>query len=157
MICCYQVTKICSSRYGLAIASSARDPCNFSPLTDFAIWVFREMSMNIVFTQILTSLCSLLSRCFMRRTGVRISLYWSFIIHQISPEFLQPFRNLRIVTQVSPFDRGLFFKISFRNLVGLDFNRFPRSTINQLRHWHWRDVTIKCIFPFSNRHFAYCR
>ena len=117
VICCYQVTKICSSRYGLAIASSARDPCNFSPLTDFA-------SMNIVFTQILTSLCSLLSRCFMRRTGVRISLYWSFIIHQISPEFLQPFRNLRIVTQVSPFDRGLFL-LSFRNLVGLDFHRFP--------------------------------
>ena len=42
----------------------------------------------------------------MRRTGVRASLYWNFIIHQILPEFLQPFRNLRIVTQVSPFYRG---------------------------------------------------
>ena len=56
VICCYQVTKIYSSRYGFAIASSARGPCNFGPFTDLAISVFREMSMNIVFTQILTSL-----------------------------------------------------------------------------------------------------
>ena len=47
MICCYQVTKIYSSRYGLAIASSAWGPCNFGPFTDLAISVFREMSMNI--------------------------------------------------------------------------------------------------------------
>ena len=33
-------------------------PCNFGPFTDLAISVFREMSMNIMFTQILTSLCS---------------------------------------------------------------------------------------------------
>ena len=56
VICCYQVTKICGSRYGFAIASSARGPCNFGPFTNFAISVFREMSMNTVFTQILTSL-----------------------------------------------------------------------------------------------------
>ena len=58
MICCYQVTKICGSRYGFAIASSAWGPCNFGPFTDFAISVFREMSINTVFAQILTSLCS---------------------------------------------------------------------------------------------------
>ena len=29
-------------------------------------------------------------------TGVRASVYWNFIIHQIFPEFLQPFRDLRI-------------------------------------------------------------
>ena len=57
MVCCYQVTKIDSSRYGFALASSARNPCNFGPLTDLAISVFREMSMNIMLTQILTSLC----------------------------------------------------------------------------------------------------
>ena len=34
MICCYQVTKICGTRYGSANASSARGPCNFGPLTD---------------------------------------------------------------------------------------------------------------------------
>ena len=33
----------------------------------------------------------------MRRTGVRASLYWNFIIHQNFPEFLQSLRNLRIV------------------------------------------------------------
>ena len=44
MVCCYQVTKIVSSRYGFAFASSARSPCNFGPLADLAISVFREMS-----------------------------------------------------------------------------------------------------------------
>ena len=58
MVCCYQVTKIVSSRYGFAFASSARSPCNFGPFTDLAISVFREMSINTVLTQILTSLGS---------------------------------------------------------------------------------------------------
>ena len=44
--------------YGFAIASSAWGPCNFGPFTDLAISVFREMSINTVLTQILTSLCS---------------------------------------------------------------------------------------------------
>ena len=43
MICCYQVTEVDSSRYGFAIASSARGPCNFGPFTDLAISVFREI------------------------------------------------------------------------------------------------------------------
>ena len=70
VICCNQVKKMFSTRYGSAIASSARGHCNFCPLTDLAISVFREMSINTVLTQILTSLeCGLL-RHFMRRTGV---------------------------------------------------------------------------------------
>ena len=56
MVCCYQVTEVVSTRYGFAFASSARSSCNFGPFTDFAISVFREMSMNIKLTQILTSL-----------------------------------------------------------------------------------------------------
>ena len=55
VICCYQVTKIFSTRYGSANASSAREPCNFCPLTDLAISVFWEMSVNTVLTQIHTS------------------------------------------------------------------------------------------------------
>ena len=55
VICCYQVTKIFCARYGFAITSSARGPCNFGPLTDLAISVFREVSINTVFTQIRTS------------------------------------------------------------------------------------------------------
>ena len=54
MICCYKVTKIFCTRYGSAIASSARGPCDVGPLTDLAISVFREMSCNTVLTQILT-------------------------------------------------------------------------------------------------------
>ena len=41
------------------------------------------------------------------------------------------------------------FFIGFWYLVGLVFHRFSRSIINQFRHWHWRDVTIECIFSFS--------
>ena len=36
VICCYQVTKIFFTRYGSAIASSARGPCNFGPMTVLA-------------------------------------------------------------------------------------------------------------------------
>ena len=57
VICCYQVTNFFSTRYGFAIASSAWSPCNFGPFTDLAISVFREMSINSMLTQILTSLC----------------------------------------------------------------------------------------------------
>ena len=55
VICCYQVTKIFCTRHGSAIASSARCPCNFGPLTDLPISVFREMSVNTVLAQIHTS------------------------------------------------------------------------------------------------------
>ena len=43
VICCCQFTKIYSSRFGFAIASSARGPCNFGPFTDLVISVFREI------------------------------------------------------------------------------------------------------------------
>ena len=56
VICCYQVTKNICTKYGSANASSARGPCNFGPQTDLAISVFREVSINIVLAQILTSL-----------------------------------------------------------------------------------------------------
>ena len=56
VICWYQVTKIFCTKYGSAIASSARGPCNFGPFTDLAISVFREMSFNTVLAQILISL-----------------------------------------------------------------------------------------------------
>ena len=64
MVCCYQVTEVVSTRYGFAFASSARSPCNFGPLADLAISVFGKMSMNIVFTQFLTSLRSALKRLY---------------------------------------------------------------------------------------------
>ena len=55
VICCYQVTNIFCRRYGSAIASSARGPCNFGPLTDLAISVLREVRINTVCIQIHTS------------------------------------------------------------------------------------------------------
>ena len=56
VICCYQVTEIYCTRYGFAIASSAWGPCNFGPFTDLAMSVFREMSIDTVLTQLVTSL-----------------------------------------------------------------------------------------------------
>ena len=51
MICCYQVTKIFCTKYGSANTSSARGPCDFGPLADLAVSVFKEMSINTVFTK----------------------------------------------------------------------------------------------------------
>ena len=53
VICCNQITKIFCTKYGFAIACSARGPSDFGPLAGLA--VFREESINTVFTQILTS------------------------------------------------------------------------------------------------------
>ena len=55
VICCNQITRIFCTRYDSANASSARSPCDFGPLADLAISVFREVSINTVFTQIRTS------------------------------------------------------------------------------------------------------
>ena len=52
LICCDQITKNFCTRYDSAIASSARRSCNFGPLTDLTISVFREVNINTVFTQI---------------------------------------------------------------------------------------------------------
>ena len=95
VIFCYQVTKSFCTRYGFAFASSARSPCNFGPLADLAISFFGEMSINTVLTRILTSLEYGLQRCFMRGTGVRVSVFRHSIIHQIFSEFLQPLRDFR--------------------------------------------------------------
>ena len=110
MICCYQITKIVSTRYGSAIASYAWGFCNFCPLADLAISVFREMSINTVLTQILTSLECGLQKHFMRRTGVRVSMFKNFIIHQIFFEFLQPVSPF-FQQRVSPFFLWLFFSL----------------------------------------------
>ena len=55
VICCNQVTKIFCTRYDSANTSSARGPCDFGPLADLAISVFREVSINTAFTQNRTS------------------------------------------------------------------------------------------------------
>ena len=55
VICCNQITINFCTRYDSANASSARGPSNVGPLTDLAILVLRERSINTVLTQILTS------------------------------------------------------------------------------------------------------
>ena len=84
-------------------------------------------------------------------------MYWNFIIHQIFPEFLQPFRNLRIVRtqRVTPCYRDFLF-VGFWDLVGLDFIRLPWSIISRSWHLLWRGVTVNPIFSFSNLNLTYC-
>ena len=166
VICCYQVTKIFSTRHGFAFASSARSPCNFGPLADLTISVFREVSMNTVFTQIHTSLGCGLWRYFMRRTGVWVSVFRNSLIHEIFCEFLEPpgFQNLRDPSQQttgftvlswSPFYLflGIFGWlgdlardwIHGKQLVSL-FYSFNMWTW----HRHWMGIYPTQIFPFSS-------
>ena len=55
LMCCNQIKTIFCTRYDFANTSSAQGPCDFGPLADLAISVFREVSVNTVFTQIDTS------------------------------------------------------------------------------------------------------
>ena len=76
---------------------------------------------------------------FMRRTGVRASLQWNFIIHQFS-------LNHSGISEPNGLPRSIV--VSFFFGVGLDFIRLPRFVIHQLR---------RRVFPFSNLNFANCR
>ena len=55
VIGCKQITNILCTRFDSANTFSARGPCDFGPLADLAISVFREVSINTVLTQIHTS------------------------------------------------------------------------------------------------------
>ena len=112
VICCNQITKIFCTRHDSANASSARGPCDFCPLTDLAISVFREMSFYTVFVQIRTSRKRRLQRWFMRRTGVWVSVFRNSVIHKIFSELLQPFWYVGMA-RVSPFLIGVFVFIWF--------------------------------------------
>ena len=83
VICCYQITHIFCTVFGSASPSPARGPCDFCPLADLVISVFREVSINTVFTQIRTSRKRGLWRWFMRRTGVWVSVFRNTVIHKI--------------------------------------------------------------------------
>ena len=101
VICCYHITKFFRTSSPLRLLHG-----NLVTLVlwQIAIFVFGEMKKNTVLTQILTSLEYALQRNFLRNW--RESLVdWNFIILQMFPEFLQPFRGLRI-QQVIPVDRG---------------------------------------------------
>ena len=113
------------------------------------------MSFNTVLTQILTSLEHGLWRRFMRRTGVRVSKCWNFIIHRIFSEFSQPLRDFR-TQRVALFPLGFLF-ICICDLIGLINIRSPRSFINRSWHRYWRDVTLSLILSFSSLGFTYCR
>ena len=90
VICCYQATNIFFTRYDITSTSSARRPCNFSPLADLPISVFREVNINTVFAWYHSSLW--LQRGFMRRTQVWVSILGDSAIRKIHSEFFQPFR-----------------------------------------------------------------
>ena len=110
VICCNQVTNFFRTSHGFAIASSAWGPCHFGPFKDLTISVSKEMSMNIVLTQILTSLgCGLYKTLHEKnwRENLRVL---EFHHPPNFPEFLQPLRDLRI-QRIAPFYRGFLFLV----------------------------------------------
>ena len=163
VFCCYQVTKFFSTRYGSTIASPAWNPCNFCPLADLAFSVFWEMSSNTVLTQILTSLEFALWRHFMRRTGVRDSMFRKF--HH-PPKFLwipaatPGFQNTTGLSVPSttglPFILWFFFHC-YWSFIGLINIGSHRSFVNRSWHSHWRGVTLSSILSFSSLSITYCR
>ena len=55
VIGCNQINKNFCTRFDSTNTSSARSPCDFGPLADLAISVFREVGINTVLSQIHTS------------------------------------------------------------------------------------------------------
>ena len=102
VICCYQVTKIFCTKYGSAIASSSRSPCNLGPLTDLAVSVFREVSIHCDYPNRHFSWLWALKRLHEKNWRVWVSAFRDSIIHEIFSKFLQPFRNVG-TQRVSPF------------------------------------------------------
>ena len=86
-----------------------------------------------------------IQRGFMRWTGVRTSLSWNFIIHQISLNSCS-LRDLKI-QRVASFCRGLFC-ICFWDFVDLDSLRFPWPVINQIGHWPLERCQWQVHLPF---------
>ena len=90
VIGCNQITNIFCTRYDSANTSSARGPCNFGPLADLAISVFREVSMNTVLTQIHTSR-EVLKMVHEKNSRVSLCVQELSSSTKILSEFLQPF------------------------------------------------------------------
>ena len=151
MICCYQMTEICGSRYGFAIASSARGPCNFGPLTDLAVSVFGEVSINTVFNQIRTSRKFRLFKMTLEKNW-RVSLCVQELYH---PRYFDRLlaaipicRNktgLPILTRGLPFHLVLDFWLTWS--TGLSI-----LTVQHV-HLNWFGVYPTQVFPCSSPTF----
>ena len=169
VICCNKVTKIFGTRYGSAIASSAWGPCDFGPLANLAISVFREVSINTVFTQNRTS--RKLYRWFMRRTRVWVSAFRNSVIHKILSEFLQPFRYVGTQRRstwvgkerVSPYALVILIFIWFldfgwlsQQLLLRDFRRARVSPFLPFHTFTWHDCGMVLhpvwVSPFLSIH-----
>ena len=120
--------------------------CNFGPLTDLAISVFREMSINTVFTQI----CTL-------NVGSQDSSWEKLACESLCSRTLSSTRfslnscsHSGMSTQrVTPIYLWFFF-VGIWDFIGLVHNGLPRSIVNLSWHSHWRDVTLNSILSFSS-------
>ena len=134
VICCYQVTKIFCTKYGSAIASSAWGPCNFGPLTDLAISLFREVSFNIVFT----TKSALLAGVGSKQTSWE-ELAWE-----------PPCNGISSSTKFSLNSCSHSGISELARLESAD-NGLPRSIIN-IGNWHrhWRGIIFSSVLSFSS-------
>ena len=108
MICCYQITKF-SARgtapplrllHGALVILVRLQISQFRSFWEMSIKHCLPKSSRLV--DVGSKDTSL------RRTGVRVSVYWNFIIHQNFSEFLQPLRDVS-TRRVAPFYRGFIF------------------------------------------------
>ena len=127
VIGCTQITKIFCTRFDSTYTSSARSLCDLGPLAELAISVFREVSKNTLFTQILTSRRRGLSRWFMRGTGVWVSAFRKLCHPR---DFLWILAAISACQNtISRFYRG-FVLFGFGILVGLFNNSSDVSEVN---------------------------
>ena len=129
VLCFYQVTKCFCTRYDFTSTSCARKPSKIWPLADLAISVFRKVCEITLIARYQPSLW--LSRGFMRRARVWISMFGNSFIHKFFSEFLQPFCShsdiseqygvLRILwSKVDGFLRPLTSVLSSSDDAGVD-------------------------------------
>ena len=155
VICCYQVTKICSSRYGFPIASSAWCPFNLGPFLQIS--QFRSLG-KWVWTLCLPKSSHLFVVGSKEVPWEELTWEPPCIGISSSTKFsLNSCSRSGISESPHGFLRSIVVFDLFLGFCWLGFPQVPWSIIIQIRHWHWRNVTVRCIFPFSNMNFAKCR
>ena len=129
-------------------------PCNFGPFADLAISVFREMSMNIVLTQILTSL---------RKSALKKLHEKNWRKNLRVLEFHHP-PNFPWILAATPGSQNTTVRhvpswviFCFKGFTGLGIIKSPWSIINRIWHLHWRDVALNPIFALLTLNFTYCK
>ena len=163
VICCYQITKIFSTRYSSTIASSARSTCNFGPFygsRSFGLWwneykhcVHTNPHVSWVWAPRMPHERNWLAN--LRVLEFRHPQNFLWIL--APPPGFQSLHDLRRQTTGRLVPSWVPFLIVFRFFFGLVNIRSSRSLINRSWHSYWRDVTLSSILSFPSMSLTYFR